>query len=178
MTLFIDELEEGETLTNMLDYIQFKGEGFGRIEVTGTITGSIQTVTEVDVWFNAGGHKSPVTIGLYDVKPRDGQYRYENRSNQVVARVNSLLFKKSERDPRMGIKVASVSKSPDFDVFWASIKGAIANLFIRPPLVDKLGNDTMLDFGYAVLKQKSEFVFPKAKNIQKDRIVVITPVKK
>jgi hypothetical protein len=78
----------------------------------------------------------------------------------------------------MGIKVASVSKSPDFDVFWASIKGAIANLFIRPPLVDKLGNDTMLDFGYAVLKQKSEFVFPKAKNIQKDRIVVITPVKK
>jgi len=178
MALFIDELEEGELLTNMLDYIQFEGEGFGRIEVKGTIAGSIQTVTEMNMQFNAKGHKSPVTIGLYDVEPRDGQYKYENRSNEVVARVNSLVFRKSEKDPRMGIKVASISKSPDSEGFWASIKGAIANLLIRPPKVDKLGNDTMLDFGYAMLKKEPEFTFPIAKNIRETRVAAMDPTKK
>jgi hypothetical protein len=92
--------------------------------------------------------------------------------------VDSLIFKKSGKDPRMGIKVASISKSPDSEGFWASIKGVIANLFIRPPKVDKLGNDTMLDFGYALLKQKSEFTFPKAKNIRETRVATIDPTKK
>jgi hypothetical protein len=169
MALFLHELKEGETLTNMLDYIQFEGEGFGRLEITGTITGSVETVTEIDMWFNAGGHKSPVTIGLYDVGPKDGQYKYENRSNQSVARVDRLTFKKTEKSPRMGIKVASISKSPNGDGFWGSVKGVVANLFIRPPMVDKLGNDTMLDFGYALLKQKPAFTFPKAKHIKEDR---------
>jgi hypothetical protein len=178
MALFVDTLKEGESLTNMLDYIQFEGEGLGRIEVIGTIAGSIQTVTEVNMQFNAKGRKSPVTIGLYDVKPKDGQYKYENRSNEVVARVNSLIFKKSEKDPEMGIKVASISKSPDSEGFWASVKGAIVNLFIKPPRVDKLGNDTMLDFGYAMLKQKPEFTFPKAKNIRETRVAAIDPTKK
>jgi hypothetical protein len=178
MALFIGELKKGETLTNMLDYIQFEGEGFGRIEVKGVVDGSAQTITEVNMQFNAKGHKSPVTIGLYDVKSQDGQYTYENRSNVAVARVNSLVFKKSEKDPRMGIKVASISKRTDSEGFWAGIKGAIANLLIRPPKVDKLGNDTMLEFGYALLKQKPEFTFPKAKNIQNDRIAVMNSAKK
>jgi len=72
--------QKGETLTNMLDYIKFEGEGFGLIEVKGTMTGSTPTVTEVVLHFNARGHKSPVTVGLYDIKPKDGQYNYENRS--------------------------------------------------------------------------------------------------
>jgi hypothetical protein len=178
MALFMGERKEGEILTNMLDYIQFEGEGFGRIEVKGVVNGSAQDVTEMNMQFNAKGRKSPVTIGLYDVKPKDRQYRYENRSNAAVARVNSLVFKKSEKDPRMGIKVASISKSPDSEGFWGGIKGAIANLFIRPPKVDKLGNDTMLEFGYALLKQKPEFTFPKAKNIMENRIIAMEPAKK
>jgi hypothetical protein len=177
MALFIGELKKGQSLTNMLDYIQFEGEGFGRIEVKGTIAGSVQTVTEMNMQFNAKGHKSPVTIGLYDVKTQDGQYTYENRSNEVVARVNSLVFKKSKKDPRMGIKVASISKIPDSEGFWDGIRGTIANLLIRPPKVDKLGNDTMLEFGHALLRQEPEFTFPKAKNIQDDRIVVMYPEK-
>jgi len=170
------ELKKGESLTNTLDYINFEGEGFGRIEVNGIMTGSAPTVTEVDIQFNARGHKSPVTIGLYDIKPKNGQYKYENRSNQSVARVNTLIFKKSETDPRMGIKVASISKSPDSDGFWDSIKGGIANLLIKPPKVDKLGNDTMLDFGHAMLEQKSQFTFPKAENIRENRRLEIFPV--
>jgi hypothetical protein len=177
MALFIDELKGGETLTNMLDYIQFEGEGRGRIEARGKVDGTTQVVTEVNMQFNAKGRKSPVTIGLYDVKPQDGQYKYENRFNQSVARVNSLVFKKSQEDPRMGIKVASISKSTDSEGFWAGIKGAIANLLIRPPKVDKLGNDTMLEFGHALLKQKPEFSFPKAKNIRANRIATMDPAK-
>jgi thymidine phosphorylase len=32
--------------------------------------------------------------------------------------------------------------------------------------IDKLGNETMLSFGYALLKQEPEFTFPLAKNIK------------
>jgi hypothetical protein len=166
------ELKKGQLLKNTLDYINFEGEGFGRIEVKGTMDDSVPTVTEVDVQFNARGHKSPVTIGLYDIKPENGQYKYENRSNLAVARVNTLIFKKSGTDPRMGIKVASIGKSSDVDGFWGSLKGKIANLLIKPTPVDKLGNDTMLDFGRAMLEQKPEFTFPLAKNIGETKGVI------
>ena len=166
------ELEKGESLTNTLDYINFEGEGFGRIEVKGTMADSVPTVTEVDVQFNARGHKSPVTIGLYDIKPKDGKYQYENRSNEIVARVNTLVFKRTDQAPRMGIKVASISKSEKPEGFWSHVKGTVANLLIKPPRVDILGNDTMLDFGRAMLEQKQEFTFPKAKNIRETKGVI------
>ena len=35
-----DELKKGETMANMLDFIKFDGDGFGIVEVKGTITGS------------------------------------------------------------------------------------------------------------------------------------------
>ncbi len=170
----LDGLGKGEPLTNMLDYIKLEGECFGVIKVKGEIAGSAMTVTEVDMQFNARGHKSPVTIGLYDVEPINGEYSYENRSNQTVARVNTLIFKKTEKDPRMEIKVASVGKSADVGGFWASLKGAIANLLIKPVKVEELGNDTMLRFGYALLEQEPEFTFPKARNIKEHRIVPIS----
>jgi len=173
-----DELTKGKTIKNVLDYIKIDGDAFGIFEVKGTITGSIRTVTEVDMQFNARGHKSPVTIGLYDVKPKDGEYKYENRSNEVVARVNTLAFKKAEKIPRMGIKVASVSKSEGSESFWNRIKGAIANLFIKPPRVDKLGNTTMLEFGDALLQKNSMFTFPKAKNIKESKVVAIDPIQR
>jgi hypothetical protein len=173
-----DELKKGETLTNMLDYIKFDGDGYGIIEVKGRITGSAKTVTEVSMQFNARGHKSPVTIGLYDVKPKDGEYKYENRSNQIVARVNTLVFEKTEQTPRMGIKVASIAKEGKPAGFFGIIKGAIANLFIKPPKVDKLGNTTMLEFGDALLQKKPAFTFPKAENIKESNIVEVYPIQK
>lgn len=173
-----DELTKGETIKNVLDYIKIDGDAFGIFEVKGTITGSIRTVTEVDMQFNARGHKSPVTIGLYDIKPKDGEYKYENRSNEVVARVNTLAFKKTEKAPRMGIKVASVSKSEGSESFWSRFKGAIANLFIKPPKVDKLGNSAMLEFGDALLQKNSMFTFPKAKNIKESKVVAIDHIQK
>ena len=165
-----DELRKGKTLTNVLDYIKFAGDGFGMIEVKGTITGSTMRVTEVDIQFNARGHKSPVTIGLYDIKPKDGEYNYENRSNKVVARVNTLSFKKTtETVPRMGIKVASISDPRGSEGFFSGLKAVIANFIIKPPKVTKLGNTTMLEFGYALLQKKPTFTFPKAKNIKESK---------
>jgi hypothetical protein len=167
------KLKQGASLTTTLDYIKFEGEGFGRIEVKGTMTGSAPTVTEVDIQFNARGKKSPVTIGLYDVKPKDGEYKYENRSNRIVARVNSLVFKKTENAPRMGILMASISDAEESEGFISGVKGCIANLFITPPKVTKLGNDTMLNFGHALLEQKPAVTFPRAENLRENRKVAI-----
>ena len=171
-----DMLKKGDPLTRTLDYIKFEGEGFGRIEVKGTIAGSAPTVTEVNLQFNARGRKSPVTIGLYDIKPKEGKYRFENRSNEIVARVITLAFKKTDDGPPlMGIKVASISDSEKSEGFFSSLKGMIANLFIDPVKIDKLGNETMLNFGFAMLEQKTEFTFPKARNIKEDKAVETDP---
>lgn len=171
-----DELEKGEALTNMLDYIKFEGEGFGRIEVKGTMTGSAPTVTDVYFQFNTKGRKSPVTVGLYDIEPKNGEYRYENRSNEIFARVNTLAFRKAKKTPRMGIKVASISDTAESEGFFSGLKGIIANLFISPPKVAELGNTTMLDFGYALLEKSPSFTFPKAKNIKESKVVKIDPL--
>jgi hypothetical protein len=162
----IDNLKDGEPLKNILDYIKFEGEGYGRIEVKGTINDPKETVTEVNVHFNARGQRSPVTVGIYSVNPQNGEYNYENRYNQIVARVNVLTFKRGQARPRMGIKLASVNSNEEVDGYWGHIKGMIANLFIKPLEVEKNGNDAMLDFGYALLKERPAFTFPKAKNIR------------
>ena len=69
----------------------------------------------------------------------------------------------------MGIKVASISNTEESEGFFSSLKGVIANLLLNPPEVTKLGNETMLDFGHALLEQKSAFTFPKAKNIKENK---------
>ena len=156
-----------EPMTSLLDYIMFEGEGFGHIEIDGTSDASGETVTRVNLRFNGRRHKSPVTIGLYDIEPKDGEYTYENRSNELVARVNTLTFTTSDTDPRMGVTVASIAKGPALDGFLARVKGPIANLLIKPPKIETLGNETMLRFGYAILKQEPDFTFPLAKNIRR-----------
>jgi hypothetical protein len=66
----------------------------------------------------------------------------------------------------MGIKVASINKAAKPNGIFGGIKGSIANWFLSPPKVAKIGNDTMLNFGDALLKEKPAFTFPKAKNIR------------
>jgi hypothetical protein len=158
-------------LSNMIDYIKFEGEGIGRIEVRGTIAGSTRTVTEVDLKFNAKGRKSPVTLGLYNVEPQNRQYKYENRTGELIARVDTFIFKKSDSVPEMGIKLASVNDAAKPNGLLGGLKGTIANWFLNPPKVARMGNDTMLDFGLALLNEKPSFTFPKAVNIKETRTV-------
>jgi hypothetical protein len=162
--------KRGQTLTKMLDYIMLEGEGLGRIEINGIMQGSTQTVTEVSIQFSARGHKSPVTVGLYDVEPVNGKYDHANRSHQIVARVNGLAFKKNT-DPLMGMTLASINDEGKSESYWGTVKGVIANLFISPTPVDKLGNQTMLDFGQTLLQQKPFFTFPKAKNLKEAALI-------
>lgn len=161
---------KGEPLCHVLDYINFEGEGFGRIQIKGKIADGTETVTEVELEFNARGRKSPVTIGLYELKAKDGQYRYENRCGEIVARVNTLTFKKSE-NPRMDITVASIGKRAGANGPVGQLKAAIANLFIKPVKVDPFGNQTLLAFGCALFEQKRTFTFPKAGNLKETTVL-------
>jgi hypothetical protein len=167
----------GEDLTKLLDYINFEGEGRGVVRVKGVIDHSVQTVTEVELEFISGGGRSPVTIGLYDLKYRDGQYRYENRTNQIVARVNSLVFRKTQ-DPRVDITVASIARTAESNGFFARLKAAVANLFLKPVRITVLGNETMLRFGGALAAQQPTFTFPKAANMGATTVLAGGPRKK
>ena len=121
----------------------------------------------MDVRFGTKG-KSPVTIGLYSIKPENGQYKYENRHNEIVAQVAILTFKKSDGEPRMDIEVVSVNKASKPNSYIGKVKGFIVNFFIDPIRISKLGNDTMLRFGHALLNKQPSFTFPKALNIKEE----------
>jgi hypothetical protein len=161
---------KGEPLAHVLDYINFEGEGLGRIQIKGTIAGAVETVTELELAFNARGHKSPVTIGLYELKAKDGQHRYEDRCGEMVARVNTLAFKKGE-NPRMDITVASLTKKGGSCGPLEQLKAAFANLFIKPVKIDPAGNEALLHFGYALFEQKPTFTFPKAGNMKEAAVL-------
>ena len=167
---FPEEIKKNAPVNNLLDYIRLEGEGFGRIDVKGTLADSNVTVTQVDVHFNTKGKKSPVTIGLYSIKPENGQYKYENRYNEIVARVATLTFKKCDGEPRMDIEVVSVNKASRPNSYVGRVKGFIVNFFIDPIRISKLGNDTMLNFGYALLNKQPSFTFPKAANIKSQTV--------
>jgi hypothetical protein len=171
------ETKPRETLEHMLDYIRFEGTGFGSMQVRGTMNGSTATVTEVNVEFNGRGRESPVTIGLYEIKAKNGQYDYASRSGEMIARVNSLTFKKSE-SPKMAISVASISKKAQRAGLFGWFKATVANLFIKPVRVDKLGNETVLDFGHALVKQEDMFTFPKAGNLKGATAAATSPPQK
>jgi hypothetical protein len=169
----IKSADNKKVLKNILDYIKFEGEGYGRIEARGEIadsTGSPQesskmTVENVEVRFNARGAESPVTVGLYDVditKKTNGHYRQYNKK---VARITTLTFNRSETVPRLELKISAVGKDEESLGTWEHVKGFVGNFFIEPIEIDRLGNDTMLDFGLALYTKEPKFTFPKARNL-------------
>jgi len=158
-------IEPGDNLKNILGYIKFDGEGFGWIEMQGKISNGKPSVTQVHVHFNGREGKSPVTVGLYSVKSVNGKYEYANRYNQIVARVDQLIFTESTACPKMGIEISSLYREGGNNGFWGRVKAAIANYFIKPLEIDALGNDTMLTFGQALYDSELLFTFPIAKNL-------------
>ena len=71
----------------------------------------------------------------------------------------------------MGITVASIAEKNGESWSLGTVQGGCGHFFIKPVKVDKLGNDTMLDFGYALLKQQPAFTFPRAENLRQARIL-------
>jgi len=162
----IKSVSNKKVLKNTLDYIKFEGTGYGRIEARGTINDSVMTVENVEVHFDARGAESPVTIGLFDVDVTKKENGHYTGYNNKVARITTLTFNRSETAPRMELKISAVGKDEESLGTWAHIKGFLGNFFIDPIEIDKLGNNTMLEFGLGLYNREPKFTFPIAKNLK------------
>lgn len=152
-------------LKNLLDYITFEGEGFGRVEVIGRLVNDEPCVETMRIHFNADEHRSPVRAGLYNVKRKNGGYRYEDRYDPIVVRINTLEFRHTEGKPQMLVSVASVVNAGKAEGFWGRLMGAVANMLIPPVEIAQQGQEAMLSFGKALYEQAPTFTFPKAENL-------------
>jgi hypothetical protein len=165
------ELKEGGLLDHQLSSINVEGAGRLRIEVEGTMTGQLPTVTEVRLRFNCGGQPSLVTIGLHDVGYSDGAMRVRNEIN---ARVNTLTFRRKPGPPKMDITVAAVKRKGAGNNFVQNIMGGIkataANMVLKPIAVEPTGNEAMLKFGSALASKAPSFTFPNASNLKTDTV--------
>ncbi|SPE54749.1 exported hypothetical protein [Verrucomicrobia bacterium] len=164
------QLKAGGTLGRQLQSITVTGPGRGRIEVKGTITNGVQTVTQVRLRFNAQGQTSPVSIGLCDVRYLEGGFQ---QVNENVARVNTLTFRREPGQPRMEITVASVKRKGASNGLWQNFKGSLTgaavNLLIDPLPVEVIGNHAMLEFGQALVAGAGSFTFPHARHLLEQR---------
>lgn len=164
------DLKAGKILERQLSSINVEGPGRLKIEVEGTKSGEKPTVNEVRLHFNAHGEESPVSIGLRDIKFHDGKFA---SCNEIIARVNTLTFRRKAGPAKMEVTVASVKPANAGDTLWqnfvGSLKGKAVNMLIQPLTVERSGHDTMLDFGLALASQSQTFTFPLAKNLKIER---------
>ena len=161
------ELKEGGLLDHQLSSINVEGAGRLRIEVEGTMTGNVPTVTEVRMRFNCGGQPSLVTIGLHDIGYSDGEMRVRN---EIHARVNTLTFRRTPGPPKMDITVAAVKRKGAGNNFVQNVMGGLkataANMVLKPIAVEPAGNEAMLNFGLALVSKTPSFTFPNASNLK------------
>jgi hypothetical protein len=166
------KLKDGGVLEHMLKSIAVEGGGAGSLEVEGTVNGSTWEVTQVRLRFDAHGQSSPATIELCDIKYVDGNFR---EVNGLVARVNTLTFRRQVGVPKMEVTIASVKDKGASDSFWqnlkGTLKGAAVNLFIDPLPIAETGNRAMLDFGLAMVSGSPTFTFPQATNLRQPKDV-------
>ena len=163
------QLRAGGSIGRQLSSITVNGAGSGTVEVEGTISNSVETVSEVRLRFNAHGKTSPVSIALCGIGYREGEFR---RLNEIIARVNTLTFRRKPGPPKMEVTVASVKNKGAGDGLWqsltGSIKGLAVNLLIDPLTVEAVGHHAMLDFGRAVASGAATFTFPHATNLKSE----------
>ena len=161
------KLKAGGFMRRCLNSITVDGGGRGRVEVAGTVTNGVQTVTEVRLRFNARSKTSPVWIELCDIGYEAGQFKH---LKEMVAQVNTLTFRRQPGSPKMEVTVDSVKKKGAANNLWQSIKGGITgaavNLLIDPLTITKIGHQAMLDFGQALVSGAPQFTFPQAKNLK------------
>ncbi|MDB6065414.1 MAG: hypothetical protein JWR26_1622 [Pedosphaera sp.] len=161
------ELKAGGAIEKLLNSINVEGGGFAVIEAEGVMNGGVPTVTEVRLRFNGRGHESPVSVEIGDIRSKDGVLVTENA---MVARVNTLTFRKQAGQPKMELSLASVKRKEAGNSAWQNfvggLKGTAANLFLKPTPVEAVGNDAMMSFGLAIASEARTFTFPFAKNLR------------
>ena len=164
-----------KTQTNLLDWIQFNGDCKGRIEASGYGQGDHAVIQEVTVSFTRDGSKSPVLIAIYDIPSVNGKFLYANKQNNTVARVNTLTFKRSEKSPRMNVEIASLNKADRSENWISSLTAMFANLVLHPMPISEIGSETMMDFGLALYRKKTDFTFPAAETLRPSVAAVTQP---
>ncbi|MCK5564694.1 MAG: hypothetical protein KAJ07_05565 [Planctomycetes bacterium] len=162
-------IKKGRPLKHMLEYIKFQGQGGCIVTTKGRINGSSELVEQIEVLFKTKKQKSPVTASLYTVKPVNGKYEYQNCYNRITARIKSLTFKRTNDQAAMQIKIDAVLNANGKEEMFSILAGSVANMITRPIRIDNDGNDTMLDFGFALHQNQSTFTFPKAKNLTDEK---------
>jgi hypothetical protein len=164
------ELRAGGSTGRQLSSITVNGSGSGMVEVEGTVSNNVETVREVRLRFNAHGKTSPVSIELCEIGYHEGEFR---RLNEIVARVNTLTFRRRSGPPKMEVTVASVKNKAAGDGLWqnlrGSVKGLAVNLLIDPLTVEAIGHRAMLDFGAALASGAPTFTFPRATNLNSNK---------
>lgn len=161
------KLKAGEVIDKQLTYITVSGPGHGCVEVEGTITNHVPVVEMVRLRFEGFGQPSPVSIGLEDIRLVNERVRHEN---QTVAQVESLTFRRTAGQPKMEVTVGTVKRADAGNGLWQNILGNVtgvaANLLIKPLPVERIGYQTMLDFGLALATEQPRFTFPRARNLK------------
>jgi len=164
------ELMKGTVLRKQLGSIDVAGQGSGKVEIVGTVTNGVRWVNEVRLLFNNHGNPSPVSISLQDLSYHNGAMHAEN---EIIAKVNSLIFKRTTGKPTMQISVASVKSKEASDSLWQNlvgeVKGIIANEMLPPIAVEATGHRAMLDFGLALANEEPTFTFPFANRLKTGR---------
>lgn len=164
------DLKSGAVLKHQLGAINVEGHGSGRVVVEGTLAGGALVVDQVSIHFNEHGHLSPVTVNLQDFAWRNGAVRTES---EMVARVNTLTFRRAAGTPKMEVSLASIKRKDASQGLWQNflggIKGMTANLFLPPLTIEAEGQQTMLEFGLALATENREFTFPFAKRLKSIR---------
>jgi hypothetical protein len=161
------KLMMGASLQRQLGSISVTGQGRGRVEIEGVITNGLRVVNQVRLNFSDHGKPSPVAITLQDICYRDGAVHFDN---ELVAQVNTLLFRRTPGQPQMQITVASIKPKAAADSVWQNfmggLKGMLANQLLPPIDVDATGHQAMLDFGLALANAEPTFTFPFAKRLK------------
>jgi hypothetical protein len=165
------QLQNGGSLARQLKSIDVEGAGAITMEVEGAVSNGLATVREVRLRFNAHGHVSPIWIDLCEIRRLNGE---AVPSNEILARVNTLTFRRQPGPPTMEVSVASVKHKEAGNGFWQNLKGrlagAAANMFIDPLTVEAAGHQAMLDFGLALVSDAPAFTFPLARNLQTNSV--------
>lgn len=161
------ELKAGKPLLCQLDAISVQGAGAGSVDIEGSLTNGRPVVSEVWLRFNREGRASPVSVTLHDIVYDQGAIHLEN---EVVARVNLLIFRRKSGIPKMEISLASVKPEDAGDSLWQNcvgrLRGVVANFLIPPLSVPPDGHRAMMDFGLALATEKTAFTFPFATRLK------------
>jgi hypothetical protein len=161
------QLQNGGSILRQLKSIEVQGAGAITMEVEGVVSNGLATVKEVRLRFNAHGHPSPVWINLCEIRRLNGE---PLPVNEILARVNTLTFRRRAGPPTMEVGISSVKHKEAGNGFWQNLKGrlagAAANMLLDPLPVEAAGHEAMLDFGLALLTDAPTFTFPRARNLQ------------